>query len=54
MTKATFFKAPVFCKYLLSYFVVLLVPVGSLGYNGSQRLKQTVSHYVEKDQPGNA
>ncbi|CAG7648264.1 HTH-type transcriptional regulator YesS [Paenibacillus solanacearum] len=39
--------APVFYKYLVSYIIVLLIPVGLLGVNGSMQLKEIVNQYVE-------
>ncbi|MDR6885233.1 helix-turn-helix domain-containing protein [Bacillus sp. 3255] len=48
MTKGMITKAQVFYRYLFSYFVILLIPLGLLGYYGSLQLKQTVNHYVEK------
>ncbi|MDF2961962.1 MAG: AraC family transcriptional regulator [Paenibacillus sp.] len=48
MQKGSLQTTPIFYKYLISYILVLLIPVGLLGYYGSLQLTETVNHYVEK------
>ncbi|WP_284646512.1 helix-turn-helix domain-containing protein [Paenibacillus silviterrae] len=47
MRRGTLKLNPVYFRYLLSYVLVLLIPAGLLGYNGTLQLNEIVNQYVE-------